>query len=198
MNKSQLKTLLPTAFLFSLFGGCSMFFYKACEIFPPPRSRQELISNYEKKKNEIVEVKNFIESILPPSAFIDIEFEKGELGIFHASINGIYESNWDLAIDSPKTDSLLHELGWTKTELYTLQSKLDEANCISISSRKPVTIGWQRSVMGKYFYKIFDENLTDQMIKEYNDSCTYLFYKDNIVLEYGSGAIGSMCFPRLK
>lgn len=198
MTKSQIKLLLPTTFLIALIGGCSLFLYKACEIFPPLRSRQELISNYEKNKKKITEVKDYFESIVSPEAVVVVEFKKRELAIFHVSLNGISENNWNIPVDSPKTDSLLIELGWTKNELHTLKSKLDQADCISVSSRKPVTIGWQRSGTGIYYYKIFDGNLTTQMIEEYNDSCTYLFYKDNVVLEYGSGAIGPICFPGLK
>jgi hypothetical protein len=49
--------------------------------------------------------------------------------------------------------------------------------------------------MGKYFYELFDDDLTQEQIKQYNDSCTHIFYKKNIVLEYGGGAVGSQCFP---
>ena len=52
-----------------------------------------------------------------------------------------------------------------------------------------------RSGMGKYSLKLFDIDLTNDQIKQYNDGCTYIFYKKNIVLEYGGGAVGSQCFP---
>ena len=68
-------------------------------------------------------------------------------------------------------------------------------SCISIAGKDPVVIGWQRSGMGKFSYNIFDKNLEENKIKDYNDGCTYVFYKDNIVLEYGGGAIGMQCFP---
>ena len=98
-------------------------------------------------------------------------------------------------MNSAKVDSLLNELGWTITEWRTLKSKLDEANSISISSRKPVTIGWQRSGMGMFKYKVFDHNLSDSLIEMYNDGCMFKFYKENVVLEYGGGAFGPQCFP---
>ena len=72
---------------------------------------------------------------------------------------------------------------------------MDKANCISISGKDPVVIGWQRSGMGIFSYNIFKKNLEEKKIKDYNDGCTYIFYKDNIVLEFGGGAFGIQCFP---
>ena len=98
-------------------------------------------------------------------------------------------------IDSNKTDSLLAVIGWTHIDLNILKNKLDEANCISVASGNPTTIGWKRSGMGMFLYDIFDQNLNDSLVEEYNKGCTYIFYKDNVVLEYGGGAIGPQCFP---
>ena len=66
---------------------------------------------------------------------------------------------------------------------------------MSIENGTITTIGFQRSGMGKYYYDLFNSDLTSEEIKKYNDDCMYIFYKKNIVLEYGSGAIGSICFP---
>ncbi len=52
--------------------------------------------------------------------------------------------------------------------------------------------------MGKYLVKLFDEELGKDNIDQYNDSCSYLYYKENLVFKYVSGAIGSMCFPQMK
>ena len=45
-----------------------------------------------------------------------------------------------------------------------------------------------------YFYKLFDQQLSESEIKHYNDGCQYLYHGSNIVLEYGGGAIGPQCF----
>lgn len=161
----------------------------------PSYNKQDLIENFERKKPEIIEVKKFIDSKIPSETYISIEFENGELGIFHVKKNGNYESNWNLDIDSKKTDSLLTVINWTKNDLKNLKDKLDKANCISVSSGNPTTIGWKRSGMGKFSYGIFNQNTKDSLINQYNDGCTYIYYKDNIVLEYGGGAIGMQCFP---
>ena len=37
--------------------------------------------------------------------------------------------------------------------------------------------------------------LTNNEIKQkFNDGCMYKYFKENIALEYGGGAIGSQCF----
>ena len=180
-----------------IFGGFYLFIYLAFDgIFSGPiYSKQDLIENYELRKSEITEVKSFIDSKVPAGRYINIEFDNGDLGIFHIQKDGKHQSNWDLDIDSEKTDSLLNVIGWTKNDLEKLESKLVSANCISASSGNPTKIGWQRSAMAKYYYNVFDDNLNDSLIDVYNKGCVHIFYKDNIVLEYGSGAFGSICFP---
>jgi hypothetical protein len=175
-------------FLHIVFGG---FFTDSGPFY----DKQDLIENYESKKTEILEVKNYVEEKNSTDIYFDIEFENDDLGIFHVEKDGDFNSNWNLELDSPKTDSLLTLIGWTKNDLKLLKDKLDKANCTSVASGNPITIGWQRSGMGKFSYNIFNENLTDTLISQYNGGCTHIFYKENVVLEYGGGAIGPQCFP---
>ena len=198
MNKALKGLLIYFGIILLIFGGFYLFIFIAFDrIFTGPYyDKEDLIVNYEKRKEEILDVKKYFKSILPDRASVTIEFDDDkELGIFHVEANGIYQSNWNLKIKSPKVDSLLNELNWTTKELRILKEKLDKANCISIAGKDPVVIGWQRSGMGMFSYNIFDNNLEKDKIVDYNDGCTYIFYKDNIVLEYGGGAIGPQCFP---
>lgn len=164
----------------------------------PSYDEKDLIKNYEKHSTDIIEAKTYFKSILPDGASVSIEFDNDEeLGIFHVELDSIYLSNWNLKVNSKKVDSLLTELKWTTKELKTLKEKLDKANCISISgTNDPIVIGWQRSGFGLFSYVIFDQNLNENKIKDYNDGCTYIYYKDNVVLEYGGGAVGPQCFPK--
>ena len=164
---------------------------------PQERQIHNHAMNYERRKIEIIEAKSYFKSIIPNGALVTIEFNNDkELGIFHVKVDSIHQNNWNLKIESHKVDSLLTKLNWTTKELKTLKEKLDKANCISISgTNDPIVIGWQRSGMGLFSYVIFDQNLNENKIKDYNDGCTYIFYKDNVVLEYGGGAIGMQCFP---
>lgn len=162
-------------------------------------SYKDLTENYEQKSKEIFELKTFINSVVPANKSVDIEFDDNNtLGIFHVTVDGNYDRNWDIETNSGKADTLLQKLGWTTETLKTLKDKLDKANCISVASGDPCQIGFHRSGMGKYFYNLFNKPIADSLKTTYNDSCTYILYKDNVVLEWGGGAIGNQCFPDLK
>ncbi|MEO1218869.1 MAG: hypothetical protein AAFY45_35390, partial [Bacteroidota bacterium] len=84
---------------------------------------------------------------------------------------------------------------WNPKTLNEIKELLYKANCVSIDNGKITTIGFARSGMGKYFYKVFDNDLSDSEIEKFNDGCTYIYFKKNIVFEYGGGAVGAQCFP---
>ena len=198
MKRALKGLLIFLGIILFLIGGFYLFLHIAFDgiITGPSYDKNDLIENFEARTDEILDVKKYYKSILPDGASVTIEFDNDkELGIFHVKADSIYQSNWNLKIKTPKVDSLLTELNWTTKELKILKEKLDKANCISIAGKDPVVIGWQRSGMGKFSYTIFDKNLDKSKIEDYNDGCTYIFYKDNIVLEYGGGAIGMQCFP---
>ena len=156
----------------------------------------DLIENYDRNSEKIYAVKTYVNSVTSPDVKVTIEFDgNNELGIFHFGEGDSYESNWNVEIDSKKADSLLHQLGWTKSTLVSIKEKLDDANCISIQNGEPFQIGYQRNGMGKYFYNLFSKELTDSQKAVYNDSCTFILYKDKVALEWGGGAIGAQCFP---
>jgi hypothetical protein len=162
-------------------------------------SYKDLTKNYELNSKEIFELKTYIDSVIPHNKSIDIEFDNNNtLGFFHVIVDGNYDSNWDIETNSAKADTLLQKLGWTTGMLKTLKDKLDKVNCISIASGEPCQIGFQRSGMGKYHYNLFTKPIADSLLETYNDSCRYIFFKENVVLEWGSGAIGNQCFPDLK
>ena len=52
--------------------------------------------------------------------------------------------------------------------------------------------------MSKFYYTIFNEPIAknDSLMKRYDTKCIYIYYRDNVVLQYGSGATGSLCFPK--
>lgn len=200
MKKVIKWILISLSGLFLIYIGYWIFVFTVFTgVFEGHYTKKDLIDNYEQRHSQIDSLKKYFISIVPSETDIDIEFENNrELGIFHIRTKYKYDSNWGLKIKSGKVDSLLQTIGWTKYTLKDLKQKLDEANCISIESGEPITIGFQRSGMGKYYYKMFKTSLNDSLISKFNDGCQYCFYKDNIVLEYGGGAIGSQCFEDFK
>ena len=175
----------------------------------PKSSKKELIENYDDKRVKILKLKEAYSKLVPKYYIVDIEFTPaGKIINISESItiniykeNGVNDSgknsvseNWNLQPGSRELDKVIGTLNWTNQTLIEIKQLLDSANCISIVNGEITTIGFARSGMGKYYYMIFDENLTESQKAEYNNGCEYLFYKDNIVLEYGGGAVGSQCF----
>jgi hypothetical protein len=175
----------------------------------PRSSKKELVDNYENKAKAITTLKNEYAKLVPDSLFVSIEFnpenkiistpESIDLKIYRKNPNGrstVVKQEWNLERKSDQLNEMLTLLDWNQNTVNKIKRLLDSANCISIENASNTTsIGFTRSGMGKYFYLVFNENLTVNEIERYNDDCIYIYYKDNIVLEYGSGATGSLCFP---
>lgn len=189
----------------------------------PESSKKELIKNFENKNNEIQKLKNEYQKLIPENYIVDIEFEpeskilttteeitikiykwedkneeKNENSEVVQRNDGlkVISQNWSLKPNSEELEKIIKSIGWTNQTLSEIKKLLTEANCVSIENGKITTIGFARNGMGKYSYKIFDKPLKTEEKEEYNNGCEYIFHKDNIVLEYGGGAIGSQCFER--
>ncbi len=187
----------------------------------PESSKKELIENYEKNRSKILKVKAEYSKLVPEKHFVYIEFEPASkiltvpeqitIKIFRIkddTVNvdtnvvqrndnlEVVSQNWNLKPDSKELEEIISSIGWTKQTLTKIKELLDSANCVSIENGEITTIGFARSGMGKYSYKIFDNPLTENQKQEYDNGCEYIFHKDNIVLEYGGGAIGPQCFEK--
>ena len=164
--------------------------------FDPTYTKADLIQNYEGRAAQIQALSRYINDITPAGKTVVIEFDGDQtIPIFHVGADGLSGSNWDVKWNSSKTDTLLQQLGWPRQTLTTLHEKLQQADCISIASGEPSVIGYKRSGMGKFSYDIFARPLSDSLSEQYNNACTYIFYKPRVVLEYGGGAVGPQCFP---
>ena len=174
----------------------------------PKSSKNELINNYDNNYSNILKLKKEYEEIIPYGYNVYIEFALAEKNLergqsidfcvskIDSSGNGrniIQE--WNVDITSIKLDSLMQNIGIDRLKLEKIKIALKNANCISIQNGKETEIGFARSGMGKYSYLIFEDNLNEMQIEQHNNGCDYIYYKDNIVLMYGGGAIGPQCFP---
>ncbi|WP_343558923.1 hypothetical protein [Sphingobacterium sp.] len=183
---------------FAIFVGVIVMIMAAFGGFDKDYSVTELKENFEKKRTEIYEVKNYINKITPPDKSVQIEFNDSNiLHVFHVGEGDNFESNWDVKINSEKADTLIQKLGWTTETLKTLKEKLDKANCIGVSNGEPCFINFQRSGMGMYSFNVFDKPIPDSLKARYNDGCTHIMVNERLVLEYGGGAIGGQCFYNL-
>lgn len=185
----------------------------------PRSSKEELITNFENKRSEILTLKNEYKKLVPLNYIVEIEIqpeskilttnEEYTIKIYtkktgkESKNNNTIErndglqvisQNWNLKLQSKELEKVLKSINWTNQTLTKIKTFLNNANCISIDNNTISTIGYSRSGLGKYYYKIFESAITPEQKSEYNDGCQYIYYKDNIVLEYGGGAIGPQCF----
>jgi len=176
-------------------------------LFNMPRSsKKEMIADIDSNFDNINILKTEYSKLVPKNYIVSIEFNPADkIAMTKESIDlktedtsnkqWNLEQEWNLEYNSKKLANMLKRLGWTNTTLEKIRQLLADAKCVSIENGDITTIGFARSGMGKYFFKLFDSDLNTEQIKQFNDGCTYIFYKKNIVLEYGGGAAGSQCFP---
>lgn len=175
----------------------------------PMSSRAELIENYEKRANEINNLKDEFNKSVPKGYFVNLEItmDDGPLRSILSIDMQIFKQNktkepdliateWDMKYPSEELDSLLNIIHWDPMTFSDIKNLMQVSNCISIRNDIGYTeIGFARSGLGKYSYLIFKDKLdTLDKIKKYNDGCEYKFFKDNIVLRYVGGLAGAQCF----
>lgn len=185
-------------------------------------SKAELVENYVKKEKEIIELKQYFNSIVPKNFSVYIEFKsdsKIDLKVYEGERNsnspnyGLFmqwdfnpydyeekpKTEYEKSEYDPKTKSLEYvktKLKWTDKTFEKIKEMLDNANCISIKNGEPSEIGFARSGMGKYSYNIFNKKIPDSLVSRYQIECENIIYNDKVLLTYGSGAFGSTCFPK--
>ena len=179
-------------------------------------------NNIDKKSKEIMDLKNYFIEIVPENYVIRIQYNSSnnvDLFVYESigdstkreKLFGQWDVNLDNYKESPQTDyekkyhgktksmKLVKEkLNWDRETFRELYKKLNSADCIGICNREPVEIEYRFSGMALLSFLVFDENLTDEQKDDYSDDCMQMFYKENIVLQYGSGATGSLCTSEFK
>jgi hypothetical protein len=201
-----------------------LFFYGSISLLllSCTKSKSDLIANYEEHSIEINSVADYFKRIVPPNFKVRIRYEDSDeidLVVYEkisdTTDNELLFRKWNIDIENyepepqsdydkkynGKTNSFeltKTKLNWTNETIIELFKKIEEAGCIGISSWEPMVIEYDYRGLGVYSYKIFKEELNEQLIEKYNDSCTNIYYKDNIVLSYNGGAIGMQCFEDYK
>jgi len=186
---------------------------------------KDAIKNYELNSKNIEQLIIYYSSIVPPDHIVKIEFKSKtniNLEVYVPNIDDAskrkllfrewnidiynytpadYRSDYDLKYGglTNSLDEVKEVLGWDNNVFQTLYKSLEAANCISIvRTRNYYSVGFQRSLMSKYYYQIYDHPLSYELQQDNTNDCNLLFYKDNVVLEYGSGAVGSFCSGEFK
>jgi len=186
------------------------------------KRKSDLIANYEERSSEIMKVADYFEQIVPQNFKVRIRYESSDeidLVVYEklndTTDNELLFRKWNIDIENyveePQSDydKKYHgktnsfeltktKLNWTNETIDELYEKLEIADCIGISNWEPVEIEYGYNGLGVYSYKIFNEKLNEELIEKYNDGCNNIYYKENIVLSYGGGAIGMQCFEDYK
>ena len=182
----------------------------------------DLKINYEDKFKDIKELKEYFEKIVPKKFNVTIRYNSSDnVNLFVYEPTNISDKNdllfqqWNMNFEdyeepkdseynseyNGKTKSLnlvKKKLHWTNKTFTELYEKLENVNCIGISSGNPMELEYGSRGMGIMSYLVFDHNLSKAEKEKYSDDCSQLFYKENIVFSFSSGAIGSFCIPDFK
>ena len=152
---------------------------------------------YEAHKYDLDSLSRYASRILDDSCSFHLEFENGNVAIFHAWRNGEGSNNWD--VDSSKAKELCELVGIDQQEFHELKKRIDDLECISVAASsntsKPVEIGFRRVMMSAYFFVVYADSMGNEKYKEYLHSAEYIPYNERVVFEYGSPAFGSTSFP---
>lgn len=161
-------------------------------------TRQDIVSSYAKHRQAIQTVIRHYSSMVPAGKQVEVEFEHGDIQRIVVQEGPKQNPTYTLAWASsskPQLDSLVVSLGWSEAAIQQLQEKLEAADCISIQNGDPAVLGFKRSGMGMYSFNIFYRPIADSLREQYARGCTHIIQSEELVLEYGGGAIGPQCFP---
>ncbi|KAF2517943.1 hypothetical protein [Flavobacterium foetidum] len=183
------------------------------------KDTSDLRRNYNAKSKEINELKEYFDKIIPKGYIVSIRYYSSDninLSVYEpTNVPGEGETlfqQWDVDFkdytesdgverSDVKTTSLEEvkkKLNWNNDTFKEIYSKLDDVNCIGISNGNPLGLEYGYKGMGVLSYLIFDKNLNKEDQKKYSDNCSTMFYKDNVVFTFSSGATGSFCIPEFK
>jgi hypothetical protein len=183
------------------------------------KNASDLKRNYTEKSNEIKELKEYFNQIVPKNYSVRIRYNSSDnIDLFVYQPTNILDKQellfqkWDVDFDdyveskeseyydgkTKSLDEVKKKLKWNNNTFNKIYEKLESANCFGITSGNPTELEYGHSGMGVMSYLIFDANLTEKEQMDNSDNCSKMFYKDNIVFAFSSGTTGSFCIPDFK
>lgn len=168
-------------------------------------SKQALIDNISKKRNELQVLSKTYNALVPTGYTVFIEFNPAnDIFKMPATIDlHIYgkektdkDKGYQLKYGSAELKNQLKRIGWTEETIDKVKQLLIAANCISIQNGATYNeIGFARSGMGRYGMLLAPKPFNAKEISEYSDDCHYIYYENYLILTYAGGATGPDCFP---
>ncbi|WP_445714224.1 hypothetical protein [Flavobacterium sp.] len=190
--------ILFSLFILFLLLGISYSFLNSLGLFDKEYSTNEILKEFNDKKDEIYEVKKYFEKIKPIDSKIDLEIgENNTLFYFNIWKKEELHNFSNVEINSKEYDSLLKIVKWNDKNINELKNLLKNANCISIdqfNKEDCLNIGFKRSGLSKYYFRLFNKPLNDSLKSNLNSERSYLI-NDSVVLYLNGGAIDSEYLP---
>ena len=183
--------------------GCAILLLVGAYFISPTRLGNEcnpdiMAEHYDDNESAFQDLINYTNQSLDKGAEMRLEFEHGDISIFHVRSNdSIWSCHWDVTSEE-KIDSLMQVVGLDQEELKNIRRKLRKLGCISIETATThsdyADIGFRRVGLGKYSYRIYNRSMNPEEKKEYDEDPMFIPYTDRVVFEYGGGAIGPQSF----
>ena len=159
-----------------------------------------MAKHYEKNKKEMEELVEYTDRALDDSIYVHLEFESGEVAMFHISSKGdsyIRQSWNDEAVR--RKDSLMRVVGLTPEEYGNIRQRLDRIDCIGIAKdtshpNGKTVIYFRRVGMGMYSFILFDNPINQEEKDRFVKGGEYIPYSDRVIFQYGGGAFGKQYF----
>ena len=187
-------------------------------IFQAPKTRCNpdiMAKHYEKHKTEMEEFCGYMQSVLPDSTDITLEFKWDRPIMFHVTNANGSVFSWDEE-SRMKRDSLMVMAGLTKDEYDGIRQRLKSMGCIGVEASRispdttkdlckssystptteTTTIWFRRITMGMYSFILSARPFTDEEKEEALSDPMIIPYNDHVLFLYGGGAIGMQDFPK--
>ena len=162
----------------------------------PKSSKNELIKNIDSNYDRVDHLKTEYAKLVPANSAVLIEFnpedklmntkESIDLRITRNENGRTFVfQDWRLTYKSEKLKKMLKMINWNTKTLNIIKQLLADAHCVSIENGEIVTIGFARSGIGKYYYKLFEKDLSSDQIKRSSTSASsvrLIFSKSQIFL----------------
>lgn len=165
--------------------------------FDKKYTREELVKNFIQHESDFSDLITLFNAKVPKDKEQTVSFGLSKGNAFDLIIrpsiidpaNKIIGGN-NLKLNSPKLDSALAVLGWTNETVKILKEKLSKTNCNWIRNTEvygnPIEMYPNQSGWASYSYRIFNEPLSDSLIKIHGQPISNSDFGKRVTLDYSS------------
>jgi hypothetical protein len=164
--------------------------------FDKKYSREELTSSFLKHDKDFLDVVHYFKSSIPANISYSVTLglssrKRVSLYLYPFVIDPANKiiGGEAMSIESPKLDSALKVLGWSKETIVTLRDKLVKTNCDwirTVAYSGQIQMYPNQSGWGSFTYNIWTTPIIDSLIKDYGRPITNNGFGQFVTLNYSS------------